>query len=120
MALLWAGTDHAGVTALIKAGAEAIDTVRYGANHFNVKFLPSALEGPQGARNLLALIKTYCDYGGSHIQFNCVSSATLQKAQDHPEEYKDLVVRVAGFSAYFTRLDRGVQNEIIKRTEYVW
>lgn len=114
------GTDHEGVTALIKAGAEAIDTVRYGANHFNVKFLPSALEGPQGARNLLALIKTYCDYGGSHIQFNCVSSATLQKAQDHPEEYKDLVVRVAGFSAYFTRLDRGVQNEIIKRTEYVW
>ena len=49
-----------------------------------------------------------------------MSSATLQKAQDHPEEYKDLVVRVAGFSAYFTRLDRGVQNEIIKRTEYVW
>ena len=112
------GTDHEGITALIKSGAEAIDTVRYGANHFNVKFLPSALEGPQGARNLIALIKTYCDYGGSHIQFNCVSSDTLQHAQDNPQEYKDLVVRVAGFSAYFTRLDRGVQNEIIKRTEY--
>ena len=112
------GTDHEGITALIKSGAEAIDTVRYGANHFNVKFLPSALEGPQGARNLISLIKTYCDYGGSHIQFNCVSSDTLQDAQDHPQEYKDLVVRVAGFSAYFTRLDRGVQNEIIKRTEY--
>ena len=112
------GTDHEGITALIKSGAEAIDTVRYGANHFNVKFLPSALEGPQGARNLISLIKTYCDYGGSHIQFNCVSSETLQDAQDHPQDYKDLVVRVAGFSAYFTRLDRGVQNEIIKRTEY--
>ncbi len=112
------GTDHEGPTALIKSGAEAIDTVRYGANHFNVKFLPSALEGPQGARNLISLIKTYCDFGGSHIQFNCVSSDTLQEAQDKPEDYKDLVVRVAGFSAYFTRLDRGVQNEIIKRTEY--
>lgn len=112
------GTDHEGITALIKSGAESLDTVRYGANHFNVKFLPQALEGPQGARNLLALIKTYCDYGGSHIQFNCVNSQTLQNAQDMPEEYKNLVVRVAGFSAYFTRLDRGVQNEIIKRTEY--
>ncbi|MDD2967719.1 MAG: glycyl radical protein [Desulfovibrionaceae bacterium] len=112
------GTDHEGVTALIKSGAEAIDTVRYGANHFNVKFLPSALEGAQGARNLISLIKTYCDFGGSHIQFNCVSSATLQEAQHNPAEYKDLVVRVAGFSAYFTRLDKGVQNEIIKRTEY--
>ncbi|MEG2172844.1 MAG: glycyl radical protein [Desulfovibrionaceae bacterium] len=112
------GTDHEGVTALIKSGAEAIDTVRYGANHFNVKFLPSALEGPQGARNLISLIKTYCDFGGSHIQFNCVSSDTLQQAQNAPQEYKDLVVRVAGFSAYFTRLDKGVQNEIIKRTEY--
>ena len=113
------GSDHEGITALIKSGAEALDTVRYGANHFNVKFLPSALEGTQGARNLLSLIKTYCDYGGSHIQFNCVESKTLQDAQNHPDDYKDLVVRVAGFSAYFTRLDRGVQNEIIKRTEYV-
>ena len=99
------GTDHEGITALIKSGAEAIDTVRYGANHFNVKFVPSALEGPNGARTLISLIKTYCDFGGSHIQFNCVSS-------------DNLVVRVAGFSAYFTRLDKGVQNEIVKRTEY--
>ena len=81
-------------------------------------FLPSALEGPQGARNLIALIKTYCDFGGSHIQFNCVSSDTLRDAQKHPQDYTDLVVRVAGFSAYFTRLDKGVQNEIVKRTEY--
>jgi formate C-acetyltransferase len=112
------GTDHEGITALIKSGAEAIDTVRYGANHFNVKFSPSVLEGPQGARTLTSLIKTYCDFGGSHIQFNCVSSETLKAAQETPQDYSDLVVRVAGFSAYFTRLDRGVQNEIIKRTEY--
>jgi len=113
------GTDTEGITALIKSGAEAIDTVNYSSNHFNVKFLPSALEGPNGARMLISLIKTYCDYGGSHIQFNCVSSETLQKAQNTPEEYKGLTVRVAGFTAYFTRLDKGVQNEIIKRTEYI-
>ncbi len=83
-----------------------------------MKFLPSALEGPAGARNLLTLVKTYFDLGGSHVQFNCVSSDTLREAQAHPENYKDLVVRVAGFSAYFTRLDQGVQNEIIKRTQY--
>ncbi|MEF2145096.1 MAG: glycyl radical protein [Desulfovibrionaceae bacterium] len=112
------GTDTEGSTALLKSAAQCIDTVHFGSNHFNMKFVPAALEGPRGARMLLSLIKTYCDLGGSHIQFNCVSSETLQEAQDNPQDYKDLVVRVAGFSAYFTRLDKGVQNEIIKRTEY--
>ncbi len=112
------GTDLEGSTALIKSAAQAVDTVDYASNHFNVKFLPSALEGPAGARTLLSLLKTYFDLGGSHIQFNCVSSDTLKDAQEKPQNYKDLVVRVAGFSAYFTRLDKGVQNEIIKRTEY--
>lgn len=112
------GTDHEGITALIKSGAQAIDTVRYGANHFNVKLVPAALEGPAGTRLLTSLIKTYCDFGGSHVQFNVVASSTLKKAQETPQVYKDLVVRVAGFSAYFTRLDKGVQDEIVKRTEY--
>lgn len=112
------GTDHEGITALIKSGAQAIDTVRYGANHFNVKLTPQAIAGPTGERLLVSLIKTYCDYGGSHIQFNCVSSETLKHAQLVPQEHRELVVRVAGFSAYFTRLDKGVQNEIVKRTEY--
>ena len=88
------------------------------SNHFNMKFLPSALEGARGARNLIDLIKTYFDWGGSHIQFNCVSRETLVDAKEHPQAHKELVVRVAGFSAYFTRLDGGVQDEIIKRTEY--
>lgn len=112
------GSDHEGITALIKAGAQAIDTVRYGANHFNVKVTPQSISGPNGERLLLGLIKTYCDYGGSHIQFNCVRSETLRDAQKQPENYRNLVVRVAGFSAYFTRLDKGVQDEIVKRTEY--
>jgi formate C-acetyltransferase len=55
--------------------------------------------------------------GGNHIQFNCVSGQTLKDAQEHPDQYRDLVVRVAGFSAYFIHLDRQLQDEIIKRTE---
>lgn len=112
------GTDTEGVTALVKSAAEAIDTVRYSSNHLNVKFTPSALEEPHGTKMLTSVIKTYCDYGGSHIQFNCVQSDTLKEAKEIPFEHKDLVVRVSGFSAYFTRLDGGVQDEIIKRTEY--
>ncbi|MGI6679703.1 MAG: glycyl radical protein [Dehalobacterium sp.] len=114
------GSDTEGPTALVNSAAKAMDTVKFNSNHFNVKFNPIALEGPKGARNLLNLIKTYMDQGGSHIQFNVVRSETLKDAQLHPEKYRDLVVRVAGFSAYFTRLDPGVQNEIIKRNELVF
>ena len=111
------GTDKNGPLALIASAAKALDTVKYGSNHFNMKFHPSTLQGIAGARKLLALIKSYMDMGGSHIQFNVVSSDTLKKAQETPEEYKALTVRVAGFSAYFTRLHEGVQNELIARTE---
>lgn len=112
------GSDTEGPTALLKSAARVVDTSWFVSNHMNMKFLPSALEGAKGARTLLSLLKTYFDHGGSHIQFNCVSHETLTDAQVHPEDHKNLVVRVAGFSAYFTRLDQGVQNEIIKRTEY--
>lgn len=112
------GTDIHGITAMLKSAAQAVDTVKYNANHLNVKLLPSFLEGMAGTRTLLALIKTYNDLGGSHIQFNCVDTDTLREAQKKPEHHKELVVRVAGFSAYFTRLDKGVQSEIIKRTQY--
>ena len=111
------GTDTAGPTALVLSAAKPVDPIRYGQNHFNMKFHPSALEGKEGTRKLLALIKTYMDLGGSHVQFNCVSSDTLKEAQLHPDQYRDLVVRVAGFSAFFVNLDHGVQDEIIKRTE---
>jgi formate C-acetyltransferase len=111
------GTDRNGPTALVKSAASAIDTARWGSNHFNMKFHPAALEGREGARKLLALIKTYFDLGGHHIQFNCVSNETLKDAQHHPENYRDLVLRVAGYSAFFVQLDKRVQDEIIKRTE---
>ena len=112
------GTDTEGPTALIKSAAQALDTTWFISNHFNMKFLPAALADAKGARTLIELVKTYFDWGGSHIQFNCVSQETLVDAKANPQHHKELVVRVAGFSAYFTRLDAGVQEEIIKRTEY--
>lgn len=111
------GSDRNGPTALANSAALAQDAVAFTANHLNMKFHPSALEGGAGTRNLLSLVKGYMDKGGSHVQFNCVSSETLKDAQMHPDKYRDLVVRVAGFSAYFTNLDKGVQDEIVKRTE---
>jgi len=111
------GTDTKGPLALVASAAQALDTVKYGSNHFNMKFHPNAIAGIGGARKLLALIKAYMDLGGSHIQFNIVSSETLRQAKETPTEYRDLTVRVAGFSAYFTRLHEGVQDELIARTE---
>ena len=112
-----AGTDKNGPTALVKSAARIVDTVKYGSNHLNVKFHPTALSGTSGTKKLLALIKTYFDLGGYHIQFNCITSKTLEDAQLHPEKYKNLVVRVAGYSAYFVTLDKDTQDDIIRRTE---
>lgn len=111
------GTDTNGPTALVRSAAKVIDTSKWGGNHLNMKFHPSALATTEGANKLLALIKTYFDLGGFHVQFNCVSARTLKDAQLHPENYRTLVVRVAGFSAFFIHLDRAVQDEIIRRTE---
>lgn len=110
------GTDHSGPTALAKSAAKILDGVKYSSTHFNMKFHPTALKGEAAARKLLSLIKTYFDLGGYHVQFNCVSSETLKDAQQRPQDYKDLIVRVAGFSAYFVTLDKDVQDEIIRRT----
>ena len=71
-------------------------------------------------RKFLSMLKSYFDLGGYHVQFNCVKSETLRQAQLHPEKFRDLVVRVAGFSAYFVTLDREVQEEIVKRTELMF
>ena len=111
------GTDKSGPTALVKSAAKILDGVKYSSTHFNMKFHPSALKSEASARKLLSLIKTYMDLGGYHVQFNCVSAETLKDAQLHPQDYKQLIVRVAGFSAYFVTLDKDVQNEIISRTE---
>ena len=111
------GTDINGPTALIRSAATAIDTEKYGTSHFNMRFHPSALKGTEGAKKFLALMKTYFDLGGYHAQFNCVDAQTLINAREKPEEHRNLIVRVAGFSAYFVLLDKIVQDEIIDRTE---
>jgi formate C-acetyltransferase len=82
-----------------------------------MKFHPSALSGVKGLENFVALIRSYFDQKGSHMQFNVVSRETLLDAQQHPENYKTLVVRVAGYSALFTSLSRSLQDDIIARTE---
>lgn len=111
------GTDKNGPTALINSATRVMDMEKWGSNHLNMKFLPSVLEGRESARNLLNLVRVYMDLGGSHVQFNCISNRTLLDAQANPEKYRDLVVRVAGFSAYFIQLSKEIQDEIIKRTE---
>lgn len=110
------GTDMRGPTAVINS-ASKVDALGSMATLLNQKFHPSALQGKDGPRKLLALIKTHFDNYGHHIQFNMLSRETLLDAKKHPERYRDLVVRVAGFSAYFVELSPEVQDEIIARTE---
>lgn len=111
------GRDTHGPTALIKSAAK-IDQVPYQSTLMNMKFHPSALKSTDDLRKLSSLIKAYFSLGGKHIQFNVVSKETLLEAQRHPEDYRDLVVRVAGYSAYFVQLSKAVQDEIIERTEH--
>ncbi len=110
------GRDISGPTAIIKS-ASKIDQVRYQSVLLNMKFHPSTLKDQEDLKKLAALIKTYFNLSGKHVQFNVVSAETLLEAQKQPENYRDLVVRVAGFSAYFVQLSKKVQDEIIARTE---
>jgi pyruvate formate-lyase/glycerol dehydratase family glycyl radical enzyme len=110
------GTDTHGPTALVMSAAKSQDAIKYTATHMNVKLPPDQLKTRKGRDNVLRLVKTLFDNDGYHIQFNVLDTAVLRDAQKHPENYRDLVVRVAGFSAFFTKLHVGVQNEVIERT----
>jgi formate C-acetyltransferase len=83
-----------------------------------MKFSPATVAGPAGTRKLMSLIRTACDLKMWHLQFNIINRETLIAAQKNPEKYQDLLVRVAGYSAYFVDLTPQLQNEIIKRTEH--
>ncbi|HNS73761.1 MAG TPA: glycyl radical protein [bacterium] len=111
------GADRKGPTAVLKSAAK-MDHVRTGGTLLNQKFTPSLLEGERGLDNLSHLVRGYFTLGGHHIQFNVVDAATLRHAQAHPEEHRDLIVRVAGYSDYFLDLSRALQDEIIARTEH--
>ncbi|MEM3580267.1 MAG: pyruvate formate lyase family protein, partial [Candidatus Bathyarchaeia archaeon] len=111
------GRDVNGPTAVIKS-ASKINQSRFQSVLMNMKFHPSALSSTEDLRKLAFLIKTYFNLGGKHVQFNVVSKETLIDAQKHPENYRDLIVRVAGYSAYFVELSKSIQDEVIKRTEH--
>ncbi|HUI09492.1 MAG TPA: trans-4-hydroxy-L-proline dehydratase [Bacteroidota bacterium] len=111
------GADRRGPTAVLMSAAK-MDHVRTGGTLLNQKFTPRVLEGEKGIESLSALIRAYFRMGGHHIQFNVVDAATLRHAQEHPEEHRDLIVRVAGYSDYFCDLGRALQDEIIARTEH--
>jgi formate C-acetyltransferase len=110
------GTDVNGPTALVMSAAKAQDAIKYTATHMNMKLPPDQLKTRKGRDNVLRLVKTLFDNDGYHIQFNVLDTNILRDAQKHPENYRDLVVRVAGFSAFFTKLAKGVQDEVIERT----
>ncbi|MGB5823321.1 MAG: glycyl radical protein [Proteocatella sp.] len=112
-----AGKDINGPTAAANSVAKLDHYIASNGTLFNQKFHPLALSGRAGLENFAAYIRAYFDQKGSHIQFNVVSRDTLIDAQKNPEQYKTLVVRVAGYSALFTTLSRSLQEDIIKRTE---
>jgi len=109
------GADTKGPTAVVKSAAR-IDHARTGGTLLNMKFNPQVLAG-EGIDKLLHLIRSYFKLDGHHVQFNVINAEMLRKAQQNPEQNRDLIVRVAGYSDYFVDVGRDLQNEIIARTE---
>ena len=111
------GADRNGPTAVIKSAAK-LDHVKTGGALLNMKFSPDLLSTEEGIDKLAKLVRTYFRMDGHHVQFNVVTAETLRKAQKNPEQYRDLIVRVAGYSDYFCDLSIDLQEEIISRTEH--
>ena len=114
------GRDVKGPTATANSVAKLEQGIASNGTLLNQKFHPSALEGMAGLTKFAALIRSYFDQKGMHMQFNVVTRETLLDAQKHPEKYKTLVVRVAGYSALFTTLSKSLQDDIIARTQQGW
>ena len=110
------GADTNGPTAVIKSLGK-LDQTKSGGTLLNVRFVPSLLKRDEDLKKLVSLIRAYFSMGGHHIQFNIVDTQTLLDAQQQPDDYKDLLVRVAGYSDYFNDMTEQLQNEIIARTE---
>jgi len=111
------GSDIHGPTAVIKSAGK-MDHLRTGGTLLNIKFTPDLLKDDEGIDKLAQLVRSYFKMDGHHIQFNVVRAETLRDAQKNPEQYKDLIVRVAGYSDYFNDLTESLQEEIISRTEH--
>ena len=110
------GSDTHGPTAVIKSLGR-LDQTKSGGTLLNVRFVPAMLKREEDMEKMGRLIRTYFKFGGHHIQFNIVDTQTLLDAQQHPDQYRDLLVRVAGYSDYFNDMTEQLQNEIIARTE---
>ena len=110
------GADVNGPTAVIKSCSK-MDHLRTGGTLLNQKFTPSVVKGEEGLDNMANLVRAYFNMDGHHIQFNVIDRETLIRAQQNPDEYKDLIVRVAGYSDHFRNLSKALQDEIIERTE---
>ncbi|MBU3107008.1 glycyl radical protein [Clostridium gasigenes] len=111
------GMDTNGPTAAANSVAKLDHFIAASGTLFNQKFNPSSLKNDNGLKNLASLIRGYFDEKGMHVQFNVIDKAVLIEAQKHPEQYRDLVIRVAGYSAQFICLDKSIQDDIIARTE---
>ncbi len=113
------GRDTNGPTASLRSVSKLDNALDSNGSLLNVKFSPATLAGEEGLAKMAAYLKAFSRYKIQHIQFNVVDRATLLDAQKHPENHKDLVVRVAGYSAMFVELARGIQDDIINRSEHV-
>ncbi|MFC2125664.1 glycyl radical protein, partial [Bacteroidota bacterium] len=111
------GADQNGPTSVVKSAAK-IDHLRTGGTLLNQKFTPSFFNSDESIRKVSGLVRSYFRMNGHHIQFNVVDAGTLRDAQEHPENYRDLIIRVAGYSDYFNDLGKDLQDEIIQRTEH--
>jgi formate C-acetyltransferase len=111
------GFDKNGPTSYLRSAAKLPHEELANGDQLNIRFTPSAVSGDEGALKLQNLMKTYFRLGGMQVQFNVVGTQKLRAAQENPLEYKDLVVRIAGFSTYFVTLDEKLQNDFISRTE---
>jgi formate C-acetyltransferase len=111
------GADRHGPTAVVKS-ASKMDHVKTGGTLLNLKFSPSLVAGEQNRADWAHLVRSYFKMGGHHMQFNVVTAETLRQAQAQPEQHRDLIVRVAGYSDYFCDLSTALQEEIIARTEH--
>lgn len=110
------GADTQGPTSVVKSLGK-LDQTKSGGTLLNVRFVPQIMKNDEDLQKLVALIRTYFSMGGHHIQFNVIDTETLHDAQQHPDQYRDLLVRVAGYSDYFNDMTEQLQNEIIARTE---
>jgi formate C-acetyltransferase len=113
------GVDKKGPTGVINSVGKLDHIIASNGTLLNQRFNPKLLEDEKGIRSLLNLVKGFFEMGGKHIQFNVVDSNTLREAQKDPQKYYNLVIRVAGYSAFFTQLSRDMQDDIIERTEHL-